>query len=49
MTENKHIGKIIYALVAIALAAVMTVSAAANRTRSSDKGSSGRYGRNTGV
>ncbi len=29
MTENKHIGKIIYALIALALAAVMTVSAAA--------------------
>ena len=30
MTENKHIGKIIYALVALALAELMFVSAAAN-------------------
>ena len=29
MTENKHIGKIIYILVALALAAVMTVSGSA--------------------
>ena len=29
MTENKHIGKIIYALVAVALIAVMLVSCAA--------------------
>ncbi|MBO4904426.1 MAG: CotH kinase family protein, partial [Lachnospiraceae bacterium] len=37
MTENKHIGKIIYALVAIALAAVMTVSAAAKGLYGLDK------------
>ena len=37
MTENKHIGKIIYALVALALAAVMTVSAAAQGLFGLDK------------
>ena len=30
MTENRHVGKIIYALIALALAAVLFISAAAN-------------------